>query len=73
MRETEFAVAGTTPIVSEAHSEGGEHGREFRSVTKHIAAIAIVNVRRTAVLLTTRAAVRLLAGWTKMMRHEIFS
>ena len=71
MREAEVAVAGTALIVAEARGKGGEQGREFLPVTTHVAAVTIVDVRRTAVLLSARAAVGLFAGRTKMMRQAI--
>ena len=72
MREAECAVAGTALIVAEAHGDGGEQGRELFAVTTHVAAVTIINVRRTAVLFSARAAVGLFAGRTKMMRHAIY-
>lgn len=70
MREAEVAVAGTALIVTEAHGDGDEQGRESLPVTTDVAGITIVNVRRTAALLTTQADVGLFAGRTKMMRHD---
>lgn len=65
--------SGTVPIVAETHDEGGDKRREFFPVTTKIAAVAIVDPRRTTVLLSARAGVGLFTGRTKMMRHLSFS
>jgi hypothetical protein len=71
MRHAEVSIAGTALIVGEARDHSGEQGCEFLAVTAGVTAVTIVDVRRTAVLLTARAAVGLFAGRTKMMLHAI--
>ena len=71
MRQAEVLIAGTALIMGEALGHSGEQGHKFLAMTAGIAAVTIVDVRRTTVLLTARAAVGLFAGRTEMMLHAI--